>query len=471
MMREKQLYHTALERNLLNGRSVKRAVLARVGEKQGAALKSKAKARGKDWTPRPLPWIAVPVTALLLLVTLTVGVAAGAAGFKTRRADETTDPVSEHTVSGAVTADAAVRDHAASIRLLPELAEAEEFAGQRQAHGQPPFSEEDWGWIRNMQLSVERVTLDNTLLSWVTKVRVQPIGATEQLLNPFTNEGPGQQLDFFPEEAYCKRETADDAAKAIDTFNIGSGYTFAVEGGWLTMYVPTTFYLPSDFTTEAGAPASDTVSVTQQFRIIDNRVDSQAYIATLAEIEQSFRFDLETLQTVAEPTRVPVPLAGECVLTVEKEGHTGYRNERLSLEGVVLDAKIRYTQKGILVSFAVSEAPEAWTSLHRQALLRAMAFHERQSRSYYSVNGEAKQETWRFDRGADPEDACILVPIEPSDYGAVQLLTLDMTASHIVAADNQTPREDWEWDSTDGELPLETTVEAAQLVTVTVPLP
>ncbi len=141
-MNEKAFYHAALNRSLLNGKALKKRIHTRIAA-EDAIEETPRKAESKpvapersEWNPRPIPWIAIPVAAMLLLSTVTIGIAAGAIGFKSRHA-ATDDPNAIVAPADPDPADALnLVDLGCTVKLLPEFDEAlkKECTDWRETH-------------------------------------------------------------------------------------------------------------------------------------------------------------------------------------------------------------------------------------------------------------------------------------------------------------------------------------------------
>ena len=194
-----------------------------------------------------------------------------------------------------------VGDHAVTIRLLPELPEAEAYAEARARALQPAFSEEDWGWIRRMDVSVHGFTIDGQTMHWVTVFRMAPGEKPAQYeQNPFSLiDLTG--LELFEDGTVV---TWNGVERKCSVNMEATPGTDSSDGAWIVSVYTQMERPDTDF--------AGTATVRQQFRLIDNKVDSQAAIATLGMIEQTFTFDASGAPAYAPQT--PAPDQGQTLL-------------------------------------------------------------------------------------------------------------------------------------------------------------
>ena len=67
-------------------------------------------------------------------------------------------------------AAAAPADGAYTITLMPELTNAQEFVDFRTENGYEPFSEENWGWLKEIRPEIAEVLYDGNQLIWNTNL-------------------------------------------------------------------------------------------------------------------------------------------------------------------------------------------------------------------------------------------------------------------------------------------------------------
>lgn len=184
-----------------------------------------------------------------------------------------------------------------SIRLLPELEDAELCAKAREDAQQPAFSEEDWGWIRKIDVSIESFEYTEDTLQWTTVFRIKPQNRPAQWTeNPFET-GDAGSLRILEDGTTVFLNGGEEQLSV----NTETWTEIDADGSWL-VYVGSQAVL-SDL------PLYDGVApVRQQFRLIDRAVDDWATSATVAVIEQTFSVDLTLFSTTPQPNGLsPTP--------------------------------------------------------------------------------------------------------------------------------------------------------------------
>lgn len=288
-MNEKKLYHTVLSRTLLDGETVKSKVKSRL-KAEGILTDETGKAKQ---TRRQIPGIAVGVAAAALILTLLVGTTAGILALRAAGQTKAADPVGTAAPASvenqnvlqpapAVTAAPPVSladgQESYTIRLVPELENPEQYWTYS------TFSEEKWGWLRDMTVNTATIFYENNSLKWHVQFRTDHLQA---FMNPFTigQSGTEQCVDIWLDDV--KYETDGnpiDAGYALDCFpdlaDDTSEETCFTLGGVLQLNA-----LKEVFPTEG------TVTLIETYRVIDYNVDMQANIATLALIEHRITFD------------------------------------------------------------------------------------------------------------------------------------------------------------------------------------
>ena len=187
-----------------------------------------------------------------------------------------------------------VGDHAVTIRLLPELPEAETYAEWRARALQPAFSEEDWDWIRRMDVSVHGFTVDGQTMRWVTVFRMAPGEKPAQYeQNPFDIiDLTG--MDLFEDGTVVTWNGVEQKCSVHTEITTG---TDSSDGAWIVSVYTQTERPKTEF--------AGTATVRQQFRLIDNKVDPQAAIATVGLIGQTFTFDASGAPAYVPQTPYP----------------------------------------------------------------------------------------------------------------------------------------------------------------------
>ncbi len=234
--------------------------------------------RRKHWFSKALQYAA---TAAMLVAVLAVG------GILVKSAFRSTSKPAAHAPSTSAKV---------SIRLLPELEDAELCAKAREDAQQPAFSEEDWGWIRRIDVSIDDgFEYAEDTLQWTTVFRVKPQNRPAQWSeNPF-EAGDAGSLRILEDGTTVFLNGGEEQLSV----NTETWTEIDADGSWL-VYVGSQAVL-SDL------PLYDGVApVRQQFRLIDRAVDDWATSATVAVIEQTFSVDLTLFSTTPQPTPTPV---------------------------------------------------------------------------------------------------------------------------------------------------------------------
>ena len=258
-------------------------------------------------------------------------------------------------------AAAVPEDDAYTITLMPELPNAQEFIDYRAQNGYAPFSEENWGWLRDIRPSIAEVLYDGNQLIWNTNLYT-------------TNEHVRAFMELFGMKSGSKQ--CVDALMDTVTYTVAGDptvYELQVSGHGITPIFDETALatadhavLYSDFDINSDTPLPDGIlTITQNIRVCEN--DAMDYGATVAIITHTFTFDTTTGNTTsAEETETLIPLSGEAYLSIR---HNGAGNEestmetkKISLDGVTLKVSYEYLPTGITARITVGAAPESWTS-------------------------------------------------------------------------------------------------------------
>ncbi len=251
------------------------------------------------WTPRRstrkrkerlTAVFAYSTAAIVLAAVLLIGGAIMKNAFFPNRSEQMSGVVSESPEQPAEPIAQEVDGYSVTIRLLPELEDAEAYAAARERALQPAFSEEDWGWIRKIDVSMHDFTVGGDTIRWLTTFRIRPEDKPTQWdENPF-DIIDGSGMDLFEDSTVLLWNGAELAISVNAECSFGVDTT---DGAWLVSY-----YCSAQV---PYAQYSGTATVTEQFRLIDNKVDTQAAIATVGMIEQRFTFDTSGLS----PTKMP----------------------------------------------------------------------------------------------------------------------------------------------------------------------
>ena len=421
-MREREAYRAAIDAHLAGKERIRNAVL-------GAERKPGMRGRGR--VHKPLVRAAAIAAALLLCTGAALAAAEwigreqytpGTYLFDTQDARSEGEPIVD--VEKAIAA-AAPENGSYSVRLLPELEDAAELANWREDMGQSPFSEADWGWLREVVPSIGEALISGHTISWSTRLTTDHVAAFSS-----AGDAAGQRLDAITDTAYYT-VSGDETKRILSSFGTSLNPNHASESSVM---------LGTECETDDGFPTSGTVTVTQIIRILDTRVDPMSSIGTLALIEHTFTLDAASGAAASETVHVSVPLTGDCILTVSSGG--AVRNERVNLDGVVLDAAIDYASAGLYVKLTVTETPAGWTDAYTDALMSIThAGDMRGMRALYTVGG--MQYSPSLPSFIPCRELAYILPVFPSDYGDISSLTMELLLERWTALNGEPCGEDW----------------------------
>lgn len=254
-LRERDMYRAAIRAHLAPKERVREAALAAA---TGGARTAPA-AR-----PRRRLLHAALIAAALLLCTGAGFAAAewlGREGYTpgrylTDEQERREEPIPD--VENAIAVASPAGSGTYGIRLLPELEDAAEYARWREEKGQPPFTEEAWGWLRDIVPAAGEVLCDGERLQWTTVLTTDYAAMFEG----------GTVVDALADRCYYTVEGSGERHE----LSCGGG-VHKIEGNDLL--------LETSARTDAAFPDSGTVTVTQTIRILDCKVDMQGDCATL----------------------------------------------------------------------------------------------------------------------------------------------------------------------------------------------
>jgi hypothetical protein len=182
-------------------------------------------------------------------------------------------------------AAAAPADGAYTVTLLPDLPNAQEFIDFRAQNGYDPFSEENWGWLRDIRPEIAEVLYDGNQLIWNTNLFT-------------TNEHVREFMEGFGMKSGSKLSV--DALMDDVTYTVAGDptvYPLYVSGHGITpisdeatLATADHVVLYSDFGIAPAQPLPDGVlTITQNIRVCEK--DAMDYGATVAIITHTFTFD------------------------------------------------------------------------------------------------------------------------------------------------------------------------------------
>ena len=353
----------------------------------------------------------------------------------------------------------------AVVRMLPELAKAEKLNEWRVKMGQKAYEESEWAWVREIRPEVEEVLYDGASLSYRIRLNTDhgdalawDSGYLDAWVEStwFTPEGGVESEELYGGTGIMP-ESCSETGATIHTAHDGDE-------------------LPEDF------PKEGSVLIHVLIAINDKRVEPMSGIGRIAEIDYSFTFDASAGGQVIETSTSEYTLAGNYTMTIDDA--SGVHNERVSLDGVVLEQTVSYRATGIYVNYRVKSAPRGWKDAYTEALL--MPSGDSNSHfgfaAYYEIRKEAEDDTLKpgYPSSIPAGEITLILPIFPSQYEEIRKtgcgLTIGwncverVTGSKNGEQRNVTAGEDWSMTPQDfDEWDYDTRFQ--QLISVTIPLP
>lgn len=489
-MNEKRFYHTALENDLLSGQKQKRridAALGRTSAETAATVRTTASRAAS--APR---WFVIPATAVMLMLTLAVGAVVLSSGMRgTHQA-----AVQPHTSNAPSAEKQLISEDRAEIKLLPELDPEHRFDQTRiNALGLPAYDEAEWGWLREATATATDLSATADSIRWTIELRVPKGAHTENPFEALVDVTRGMPLCFF--HADSGLDTPDEGAQLVEFASPGE-ITFSETADEWIAYIPEICAMPQIYDRFPSVlPPTGEVKITNTLLLLERAGENagEIYVATYAEdeetgertypiagsemlpaallgtVEHTFVFDAEALLNVAELIHIDLPLSGEYILSIH-EGN-GFHNERVSLDGVTLDAEIHYTAEGIWVILSIKNAGSL-SEAEQEALYIALSGGPDGS----FAEGDAKTKAgapvrvFRMTRAFWGSVRCgrYYLAIDPAAFGKAKTILFWPEAAYVIGAVGEEPDENWSWNSGDGTLPS-LMYESKQLGCIEIPLP
>lgn len=383
-------------------------------------------------------WIAIAVAATLLITTTAV---AAAAIFNRAYTPETymmVPPEQREQIPDIENAIASAKPEtgACTITVLPEMENADELNSWRESKGQPVYSEADWGWLREIRPEVQEVLIDGNTL--IFNIRLN----TDHGLSFAWDSSQPQMVDALCDDAYYITE--DGRVGELPGLGTGVNPQNVTADG-------ATLYTECDLDDlQEAFPTDGTVQITAEIGIRDVRVDDMSSIGILAKIRYTFTFDASAGADVAEPIVTERALSGSTVLTVWDEN--GIHNERVSLDGVVLEETVSFRSTGVYVTYKVKSAPEGWTEQYAGALL--FPSHEDSASFGITVVCAAKGSTDESEiihpgtpNSIPHGEYTVILPFFPSDYGKLKERGYELCLGYrsIGSFNGEPVGEDWSY--------------------------
>lgn len=480
-MNEKRFFRIALESGLLNGNSVKRRIDAQLAYENRTSFRTAAEPapeRQKHKGARTLPkWFTISATAAALALTLVIGVFIAINGGKHSGRSELASPTTEPAYE---TPGQIVTEQRTEVKLLPEIdPDGLVLQGRETGLSLPSYEEADWAWMRAIEARVMDLTATASTVQWTTELRIPKAGWTE---NPFETVIDARVIEvrtFFT--AGGGLNTPDEGA--LLDFRSPGEVTFSEEGDDWVMRKPMVYAMPQVYDLWPGVlPPTGDVTVTARFRLLDREgtaKDMQQYVydsgnmiecATVGEALETFSFDAEALLNLAEPLHTELKLSGEYVLGIHEE--SGFRNERVSLDGVTMDVEVHFTREGVYVILTIGDAGSL-SEDEQEALYIALSGGPDGGDVHGNAFSEAGSvRVYRLMRSFWGNVYCgrYYLELDPSKYAEAKTVWFNPEAAYVIGAVGEEPDENWSWHSGDGTLPA-LMHDSKQLGRIEIPLP
>ena len=479
-MNEKTFFHNALESDLLSGGKQKRRLDAALGRTQvRASVHTQATAQSRGGIPR---WVCVPAVAALLALTALVAVFVGS--DKTRESRPAT-PVQSGTPVEAQRP--VVLSNSAEIRLLSEIDAAQQFTETREGFSAlPAYHEADWEWLKDTTVRVSDFSATASTINWTTELRVPKRDHAENPFLTLADVTYGMPLCFF--RADSGLDTPDTGAQLVEYMLPGDITYSEDDNDWIVL-IPEVCAMPQVYDQfPAALPPTGEVTIKNKLFVLDREAaaissdyltfalsngETEEYpVSMLGTIEHTFTFDAEALLNIADPAHIEVPLSGEYVLSIHE--NNGFHNERVSLDGVTLDAEVHYTVEGVVVILSIKDTG-VLSDAEQESLYLALSGGPDGTGDLpwaYSWETDSSYRVYALSRTfwGTTRFARYLIEIDPADYAAAKSLDFRGNLSYAVGEANAEPHEDWSWNSANGALP-ELLTDCKQLPTLSIPLP
>ena len=482
-MNEKRFFHNALETDLLSGTKQKCRLDAALGRTKASAADAApvcAKARKDRALKR---WVYIPAVAVLLVLTVALGAVVIVRGFRNEQ-HQAVQPTADQTP--VEVPRPIILSNRAEIRLLSEIDTEGAFDRARAEDLHlSAFDEADWGWLRKARASVNDLSATASTIRWTTELRVSKDDHAENPFETLVDVTRGMPLCFF--YAGSGLDTPDVGAQLVEFASPGE-IRFGDDGyDWIVL-IPEVCAMPQVYDQfPAALPPTGEVTIQNTMQILDRAGESgestvqvakedgttdEVPSALLGTVEHTFTFDAEVVLNIAEPLHIDVPLSGEYILSIHE--NNGFHNERVSLDGVTLDAEVRYTVEGVVVILSIKDAG-ALSDVEQESLYLALSggpggtgdlpfAAAREVDSSYRVYPLSRT-FWGSTRFAR-----YLIAIDPSEYEIAKSIDFSGNLSYAVGEANGEPHDDWSWSGADGALP-DLLMDCRQLPTLSIPLP
>ena len=315
--------------------------------------------------------------------------------------------------------------------MLPEMEDADTLNEWHVTMGQPAYSEADWAWVRDIRPEITEVLYDGSTFAYTVRLHTDHAEA-------FSPKAHGTQwLD-----AYVEQSLYADTGKKIGTITGETGMMEkTLDETGVTIYCKDSLAEPL---------RGGRISVTAEISVMDANVDDMAHIGLLGTICYTFSFDVDGALKAAsaESNKTERRLSGTAVLT---QDYDSMWNQRVNLDGVVLEETASFRSTGVYISYRVKEAPADWTERMKKSLLsptNERGKFEGMSISY-TLGGDDTVYEPSFPEIEALEDGSfaytVILPIFPSDYEMLkqQGVTIHLTLHAVDSYNGETAGETW----------------------------
>ena len=392
------------------------------------------------------------------------------------------DPATRTTVPSIdeAIAAAAPKDGDYRITLMPDLPNAQEFIDFRAQNGYDPFSEENWGWLKDIRPEIAEVLYDGNQLIWNTNLFT-------------TNEHVREFMEGFGVKPGSKLSV--DALMDDVTYTVAGDptvYPLNVSGHGITPIFDETALatadhavLYSDFYIDAAQPLPDGIlTITQNIRVCEK--DAMDYGATVAIITHTFTFDTTKGNTsVADGAEAEVPLSGEAYISFDHEEFSEdqrtvtkwtMQTQKISLDDVKLKVKYEYLPTGILVHLSVAEKPADWTDEMANAFLRTTGKTTANDYQSAGIANDVYIDGKLIGEASQPEswvqgELQYILPVYPDQYADVQSVVMKLSLAYFATYNGADLLSGEVYTIPEGISDSDGVVNLIPLTEITVPLP
>ena len=332
-------------------------------------------------------------------------------------------------------AAAAPEDGDYTITLMPDLPNAQEFIDYRAKNGLALFSEENWGWLKDIRPEIAEVLYDGNQLIWNTNLYTDNVHVREFMEGFGWKSGSKLSADALMDDVTY---TIQGDPTVYPLYVSGHGITPVQDEAALASADHVVLY--SDFDIDPDQPLPDGVlTITQNIRVCEN--DAMDYGATVAIITHTFTFDTRQGNTAsAQSDETLIPLSGETYLTLNHFGPNASETDsdwtidtkKVSLDGVKLKTDYEYLPTGISVRVTLAEAPAGWTDEMTEGLLRMNRRNIHDTSDTFGIIADLYIDGVFVSEAPNPNswgpsELRYILPVFPEQYDELQSVVLKLT--------------------------------------------